>query len=304
MRHLRDLPTAPSSPVCVMEQVLGQSASARGLTLYLLPSTGRPMTPVRPCAGRDPCAAAVRRRYARFAPLAVARDRCTYGRPRALDAGPRRRSRMVRSLSITTAPAWCCSRVSSSPRWWCCSCARRSSTRTVCFAPTRRSPRSRTRTLLTGLDNRRAFNERLAAASPRAAGKGSSFALLYFDLDHFKDVNDTLGHPIGDMLLAQRWRRASARCYAATTWWRGSAATNSSCCSPMPTKAWPRRLRRDHRTLRRSFLIQGNEVHVAASIGIARCTSETSTSDMLIVQADLALYRAKEDGHNCFPLPQ
>src|SRR6185295_10389806 len=47
---------------------------------------------------------------------------------------------------------------------------------------------------LTGLDNRRAFNERLAAAFSASRRKAALFALLYFDLDHFKDVNDTLGH--------------------------------------------------------------------------------------------------------------
>ena len=63
--------------------------------------------------------------------------------------------------------------------------------------------------VLTGLPNRAAFVEALEFSSDWAARNGKTFALLYLDLDHFKDVNDTLGHPIGDLLLqaiAQRLR--------------------------------------------------------------------------------------------------
>jgi diguanylate cyclase (GGDEF)-like protein len=153
---------------------------------------------------------------------------------------------------------------------------------------------------LTGLDNRRAFNQRLTAAFVARRGKGSSFALLYFDLDHFKDVNDTLGHPIGDMLLQQVATRVSAVLRRDDVVAR-VGGDEFFVLQPHADEGMAAALAaRLNRTLAESFLIQGNEVHVTASIGIARCTSETPTADMLIVQADLALYRAKEDGRNCF----
>jgi len=153
---------------------------------------------------------------------------------------------------------------------------------------------------LTGLDNRRAFNQRLAAAFAARRGKGSSFALLYFDLDHFKDVNDTLGHPIGDMLLQQVATRVSAVLRRDDVVAR-VGGDEFFVLQPHADEGMAAGLAaRLNRTLAETFLIQGNEVHVTASIGIARCTSETPTADMLIVQADLALYRAKEDGRNCF----
>jgi diguanylate cyclase (GGDEF)-like protein len=153
---------------------------------------------------------------------------------------------------------------------------------------------------LTGLDNRRAFNERLAAAFSGRRGRDSSFTLLYFDLDHFKDVNDTLGHPIGDMLLQQVATRVSAVVRRDDVVAR-VGGDEFFILQPHADEAMAAALAaRINQTLAEPFLIQGNDVHVASSIGIARCTKETPTADMLIVQADLALYRAKGDGRNCF----
>src|ERR1700684_383436 len=60
---------------------------------------------------------------------------------------------------------------------------------------------------MTGLANRRAFLDQLALAFSRCKRGDGRFAVLYFDIDHFKDVNDTLGHPIGDVLLREVARR-------------------------------------------------------------------------------------------------
>jgi PAS domain S-box-containing protein len=82
---------------------------------------------------------------------------------------------------------------------------------------------------LTGLPNRMSFMERLGQQVELAKVSGKQLALLFVDLDHFKRVNDSLGHLVGDALLRTVAARISASLRAAT-WWRASAATSSSCC--------------------------------------------------------------------------
>ena len=79
---------------------------------------------------------------------------------------------------------------------------------------------------LCGLPNRNFFGERLEAVIADVKRGGAPAAVFYIDLDHFKDVNDTLGHPIGDELIRNVTLRLSRTC-AATIWSRASAATNS-----------------------------------------------------------------------------
>ena len=143
------------------------------------------------------------------------------------------------------------------------------------------------------------IREQLEAEFGRIQG-GRGFAVHCLDLDHFKDVNDTLGHPIGDMLLQQ----VSARVLAVVRRDDVVARVGGDeffVLQPHANEAMAAALAaRINQTLAEPFLIQGNEVHVTSSIGIARCTAETPTPDTLTMQADLALYRAKEDGRNCF----
>ena len=85
---------------------------------------------------------------------------------------------------------------------------------------------------LTGLANRLLFRDRLDQALARARRHGTRLALVYLDIDRFKEVNDTLGHPAGDALLKEFAAGCAAQCARATLWpaW---AATNSSFCSRM-----------------------------------------------------------------------
>ena len=154
---------------------------------------------------------------------------------------------------------------------------------------------------LTGLANRRAFYEELAAAFAAARSGGPIFAILYFDLDHFKDINDTLGHPTGDMLLRQVAQRVKsgvrqsdlvARCGGDEF-----AVLQRNAPDPTDTATLAAAIRD---LLEAPFLVEGNSVHVAASIGIARYSADAIDPGAIMVQADLALYRAKEEGRNCF----
>jgi diguanylate cyclase (GGDEF)-like protein len=153
---------------------------------------------------------------------------------------------------------------------------------------------------LTGLMNRRAFNEQLNAAFAAARRGGPPFAVLYFDLDHFKDANDTLGHPIGDRLLQEVAERVAGivrRSDAVARFGGDEFAVLQSDVSRFTPETVARKI---NQLLARPFAIDGNEVRITASIGIALYAPDVTTPEALMVHADLALYRAKEDGRDCF----
>ncbi len=154
---------------------------------------------------------------------------------------------------------------------------------------------------LTGLANRRAFYEELAAAFATARAEGQVFAVLYFDLDHFKDINDTLGHPTGDILLRQVAERVKSGVRRSDLVARCGGDEFAILQRNAPDAADTATLAAAIRDLLGApFVVQGNSVHVAASIGIVRYSPDAVDPGTIMVQADLALYRAKEEGRNCF----
>jgi diguanylate cyclase (GGDEF)-like protein len=149
---------------------------------------------------------------------------------------------------------------------------------------------------LTGLPNRVLFHERLEESLMRAA-RGEGFALLYLDLDRFKPVNDTLGHPAGDALLQEVTRRllTELRETDAVSRLGGDefAVLQASVSQPQQAALLAQRL---IAALCAPYDIGGHTVDVGVSIGIALAAGEGDTSDALLKNADLALYRAKLDG--------
>jgi diguanylate cyclase len=154
---------------------------------------------------------------------------------------------------------------------------------------------------LTSLANRRAFVDRLRNAFASCHRGAKPFAILYFDLDHFKDVNDTLGHAIGDELLRQvavrvkgvvRENDLIARFGGDEFAILQSDVEDLEAAGTLADKVG--------KILAEPYAIEGNEVHISASIGISRYTPEAAGPDAMMIQADLALYRAKEDGRNCY----
>ena len=93
---------------------------------------------------------------------------------------------------------------------------------------------------LTGLLNRRGLEERMQAEIARAAREGTPLGAVVFDLDHFKDVNDTHGHELGDRVLAPGSARCSRSRRAASTSPPAWAARSSWCCCRAPTRTRPR----------------------------------------------------------------
>jgi diguanylate cyclase (GGDEF)-like protein len=154
---------------------------------------------------------------------------------------------------------------------------------------------------LTRLPNRRAFVDRLNEAFAASRRNAGAFAVLYFDLDHFKDVNDTLGHPTGDLLLLQVAARLQSVVRATDVVARFGgdefAVLQSDASDLATTSILARKI---VEALAAPYNLNGNEVHTTASAGIAIGSAGQGDSDSVMRQADLALYRAKADGRNCF----
>ena len=154
---------------------------------------------------------------------------------------------------------------------------------------------------LTTLANRRVFTERLDAAFAACKRGSPAFAVLYFDLDHFKDVNDTLGHPLGDALLRSVAERVKGalRDHDVVARFGGDEFAVLQHNVADATAAGILAAKICH-TVAAPYLIAGNEIHISASIGISLYASDVTRPEAMMIQADLALYRAKEDGRNCF----
>ena len=123
----------------------------------------------------------------------------------------------------------------------------------------------------------------------------------YIDLDQFKDVNDTLGHSIGDNLLQQ----ASDRLIKAVQQSDFVARFGGDEFVVLQTDAFDIAASsavaaKIIATLSEPYVIGSNEVYITASIGISQSSSELEGPDDAMMQADIALYRAKGDGRNCF----
>jgi diguanylate cyclase (GGDEF)-like protein/PAS domain S-box-containing protein len=150
---------------------------------------------------------------------------------------------------------------------------------------------------LTDLPNREFYQERLREALVEAQTGNKRVAVLYVDLDLFKNVNDSFGHPMGDRLLrlvADRLRsQVRGNHLAARLGGDEFALILTSDSSPNEASDFSTRL---IEVLSDSYDIDGVEVVIGASVGIALSPSDGTTSEELMRNADMALYRAKSDG--------
>lgn len=152
---------------------------------------------------------------------------------------------------------------------------------------------------LTGLANRATFNERLAQAFAATGRGGAPFAVLCLDLDHFKNVNDSLGHPAGDQLLCQmadRLRNALRETdLVARLGGDEFAILQSDVADLASTGTLAVKIME---VLSEPYVIDGNELHLTVSIGISPFVPGIASPEVMMSQADMALYRAKDEGRN------
>jgi diguanylate cyclase (GGDEF)-like protein len=154
---------------------------------------------------------------------------------------------------------------------------------------------------LTNLPNRTLFRERLERGL-HLAKRGDQLSVLCLDLDHFKDINDSLGHPVGDALLKEVARRLDecasdddtvARLggdeFAVVQFRRGSDPTAPSALASRLVES-----------VSAPYDIAGHQLVIGASIGISLAPNDGENPDQLLKNADLALYRAKADGRGTY----
>jgi diguanylate cyclase (GGDEF)-like protein/PAS domain S-box-containing protein len=154
---------------------------------------------------------------------------------------------------------------------------------------------------LTGLPNRSQFYESLAHALEQAAEHHWALAVLFLDVDRFKNVNDTLGHTIGDELLRQFSNRLIDSLRVRDTIGRfGGDEFAAILMLPDGAHNAIAVVDKIRDTLRRPFDLRGHEVTVTASIGISLYPDDGLDADTLIQYADTAMYRAKEAGRDAF----
>ena len=153
---------------------------------------------------------------------------------------------------------------------------------------------------LTGLPNRALFRDRIEAALPRT-NRGDSFAVIIIDIDHFKDINDSLGHPAGDELLKRLAKRMQGCVREIDTIARLGgdefAIIQVSANQPQDVTALTRRI---YEAVKEPFDIDGHQLSVNVSMGISIAPDDGHEADKLLKNADMALYKAKADGRGVF----
>jgi diguanylate cyclase (GGDEF)-like protein/PAS domain S-box-containing protein len=156
---------------------------------------------------------------------------------------------------------------------------------------------------LTGLANRGLLIDRLTDALEQAGATGTPLALLFVDLDRFKNVNDSLGHDAGDKVLVAVADRVSGALREGDTLARLSGdefvVLRPETATPEEAAELANRILAQ---LEEPFVVRDTEAYVSASIGIALATDATGSAEKLLADADLAMYRAKERGKGVLEL--
>lgn len=158
--------------------------------------------------------------------------------------------------------------------------------------------------LLTGLPNRATLEDRINFAISFSKRNNEKFAVLFLDIDHFKDINDTLGHTVGDILLVELSKRFQQFIHEEDREEDIVSRLGGDefifLMLPIDIDTIAILLQRLLNTVSKPFLIEQNELVVTASIGVALFPDDGTTQEILSKNADAAMYHAKEEGRNCY----
>jgi diguanylate cyclase (GGDEF)-like protein len=153
---------------------------------------------------------------------------------------------------------------------------------------------------LTDLPNRVLLREKMAEGLARVEAEAESMAVFYLDLDNFKAINDTLGHPIGDKLLGTIAERVRGAVGAGDTVARLGGDEFAVLHCNANARAAETLARRLVEIVSEPVVIDGQEINTGVSIGVAMAPGDGTAADHLMKCADLALYRAKAEGRATF----
>lgn len=150
---------------------------------------------------------------------------------------------------------------------------------------------------VTGLPNRYLFRDRLDQGLRMQERSGLPLALFFLDLDHFKVVNDTHGHELGDRLLSEAGARISACVRATDTAGRLGGDEFTVVMSELTETGRVRQVAEEVvARLKEPFLLEGRQIHISASMGIALSPRDGTRATDLLRCADRAMYAAKREG--------
>jgi diguanylate cyclase (GGDEF)-like protein len=149
---------------------------------------------------------------------------------------------------------------------------------------------------LTGLPNRNSFTEALRSAIQEARERGDMAALLFFDIDRFKNVNDTLGHHFGDLLLIAIARKARALLGESDYLVRLGGDEFAVIVRDADEDDVRKLAARVVTSMSEPFMVEGYRVAIGASVGIAFLGRDSGDPSVVMKRADLALHAAKADG--------
>lgn len=154
--------------------------------------------------------------------------------------------------------------------------------------------------VLTGLPNRVLFNDRLEQAMIAAQRNHSKISLLFLDIDRFKQINDTLGHGVGDQLLQSVGQRLLECVREQDTVSRQGGDEFIVVLSDAGAEGAELVADKIMQHITQPYIIEQHDLRVTASIGIALYPDHAQDSESLIKYADVAMYQAKESGRNCY----